>query len=653
MMRAHLEEVESYAGVSVANGIIGVVSSPNPFQVKEIIMAGAYDISGRGQVSNFIRNINPLNLFVEVNGHRISGGNATNRIQELDMQNAKFSSQFDFEDKATVKVTYRVLRQLPYTMLVDVSVTAHKPFSMGAGSIIYAPESLRNPQNLHTQVNVPEGTMHLMTTKARSPSNTLDLAASNTIVFPEKKGQEPLIIHEQWDANRQQMRFKRAMKKGETYTFSVVSSLLTSEHQKDAYNESQRLTIYAALQGRDNLIASHEKAWRALWDTGDIVVEGDAQLQLDIRNMLYHLYAFVREDSSYSLSPMGLSGLGYNGHVFWDTDIWVFPALLALQPELAKSLINYRFDRLEAAKRKAWIHGYKGAMYPWESAVTGDEETPIWALSGPFEHHISACVGLAAWNYYCVTQDTIWLAQKGWPMMKEIGDFWLSRVTEGDNGQFHIKNVVGADEWAENVDNDAWTNAAVKAHLKNLENAAGFLSLPINPNWAKVANGLVIERFPDGTTKEHRSYDGEPVKQADVNLLAYPLDEVTDPNRIRKDLEYYKTKIPDVGTPAMTKSIFALLYARLGEREKAYDTFLDAHRPNLWGPFRVIMETPRSYNPYFVTAAGGNLQALLMGFGGLKITPAGLIKEDVDLPKKWKKLILKGVGPENKTYTIE
>ncbi|MEN1783625.1 MAG: glycoside hydrolase family 65 protein [Bacteroidota bacterium] len=652
-IEADLDQFEQYAGVTVANGIIGVVSSPNPFQVKDIVMAGAYDVNGRGRVSNFIRNINPLNLFVEVDGHRISSANASNHTQQLDFYRGKFSSQFNFEDKATVKVTYRALRQLPYNTLVEVTVTAHKPFLMNAGSIIDTPESLRGPQNLHTQINVTGGTLNLMTTKAKSPSEKLELAACSTLLFPEEKAKEPVIIHEQWDANRQLMRFNKALKKGESYTFSVVSALLSSAHQADPYNESERLAIYGALQGRNQLVESHEAAWKTLWEEGDIIVKGDPQLQQDLRNMLYHLYAFVREESAYSLSPMGLSGLGYNGHIFWDTDIWVFPALLVLQPQLAKSLIEYRFDRLDAAKRNAWMHGYKGAMYPWESAVTGDEETPTWALSGPFEHHISACVGIAAWNYYSVTQDTTWLEEKGWPMMEAIGEFWLSRVTEDSNGQFHIKNVVGADEWAENIDNDAWTNGAVKTHFNNLKQAAIVLGKPLNTAWSQVANNLIIERFPDGTTREHRTYDGEPVKQADVNLLAYPLNIVTEANQIRKDLEYYKLKIPDIGTPAMTKSIFALLYARLGDTEKAYEAFLDAHRPNQWGPFRVIMEAPRSYNPYFVTAAGGNLQTLLMGFGGLKITDKGLVKEAVPLPKKWKQLILKGVGPENKTYTLE
>ena len=169
---------------------------------------------------------------------------------------------------------------------------------------------------------------------------------------------------------------------------------------------------------------------------------------------------------------MGLSGLGYNGHVFWDADLWMFPALLVLHPEMAKSMIEYRYERLDAARKNAFSHGYKGAMFPWESAGSGVEETPVWALSGPFEHHITACVGLAAWNYYCVTQDKEWLKEKGWPIISATADFWASRVERNGPGHYDIKNVVAADEWAENVDNNAFTNGAAKVLLQHATEAA-------------------------------------------------------------------------------------------------------------------------------------------------------------------------------------
>jgi len=345
--------------------------------------------------------------------------------------------------------------------------------------------------------------------------------------------------------------------------------------------------------------------------------------------------------------------LGYNGHVFWDMDLWMFPVYLVLHPEIAKSLMDYRFERLEAAKRNAFSHGYKGAMYPWESAGSGVEETPVWALSGPFEHHITACVALAAWNYYCVTRDKNWLREKGWPILSATADFWASRVERNGPHQYDIKNVVAADEWAENVDNNAFTNAAAKSNLQNAAKAARLLGIATNPDWEIVAQNIPVLRFKDGVTREHASYKGEGIKQADVNLLAYPLKEITDEKQIKTDLEYYNKRIPDAGTPAMTQAIFTLLYARLGDQAKAYQWFKDAYVPNLNPPFRVIAETKGGTNPYFATGAGGVLQAVIMGFGGLDITPVGIVQLKSVLPDSWKKLSITGVGVNSKTFEVK
>ncbi|MGL6068087.1 MAG: glycoside hydrolase family 65 protein, partial [Sediminibacterium sp.] len=465
-------------------------------------------------------------------------------------------------------------------------------------------------------------------------------------------GTEPRVIHEMWDNNMHLMKFTKKLKAGEAYRFSIAGTSITSAHHDDPLNEAERMTIFAKLEGRDRLLAFHQKAWAQLWKS-DIQIEGDPQSQQDIRSMLYHLYSFTREGSDMSPSPMGLSGLGYNGHVFWDTELWMYPALLVLHPEMAKSIVEYRFQRLGAAQKNAFNHGYKGAMFPWESAGTGVEETPVWALSGPFEHHITACVGIAAWNYYCVTQDKDWLREKGWPVLKETADFWASRVERNGPGKYDIKNVVAADEWAENVDNNAWTNAAAKAVLNYATDAAGLLGVKPNADWKVVAQNIPILKLDNGVTREHATYNGEGIKQGDVNLLAYPLKEVSDPKQIKKDLEYYETRVPTEGTPAMTQAIFALLYARIGDGDKAFHFFQDAYVPNLNPPLRVIAETKGGTNPYFATGAGGILQSLLMGFGGLEITPTGITQVKSALPKHWKKLTLTGIGIENKTFVVK
>ena len=640
-----------YYGITVANGMIGIVSSPQPFQVKDVVLAGAYDLYGRGRVSNFLKSFNLLNMRFSVDGSEVSVKNISSLKQSLDMHHASFTTSFDYLDKASISYTYYALRQLPFTVLMDITIKAKKDIEIMPSSLMEAPDALRDVQNYYNEIDRPHALISLLTSTAKSPTGKLLMCASNTFLFNEPRGQEPRLIHEMWDNNMHLLKFTKRIKAGETYRFSIAGSSITSAHDEDPLNEAERLTIFAKLQGADRLISFHDKAWDELWKS-DIQVNGDEQSQQDIHSMLYHLYSFSREGTSFSLSPMGLSGLGYNGHVFWDADLWMFPALLVLHPELAKSMVEYRYERLEAARKNAFNHGYKGAMFPWESAASGVEETPVWALSGPFEHHITACVGLAAWNYYCVTQDKKWLMEKGWPLLSATADFWTSRVERNGPGHYDINNVVAADEWAENVDNNAFTNGAAKVLLHDATEAAKILGISADPDWLVVSDNIPILQL-NGVTREHAKYNGEGIKQGDVNLLAYPLKLITDSVQVRKDLEYYQSRVPNQGTPAMTQAIFALLYARLGEGNKAFHFFKDAYIPNLNPPFRVIAETKGGTNPYFATGAGGVLQSLLMGFGGLDITPTGIVQVPSRLPSGWKSLTITGVGADKKNYNVK
>jgi len=644
-------DARQYYGATVANGMIGVVASPEPFKVKDVVLSGAYDLYGRGRVSNFLRSFNLLNMQIDINGKRVSAANVSNFTQELNMREASFTATCNLGTQATISYTYYALRQLPFTVLMDVTITARESIDLSAASVMEAPDALRDVQNYYNEIDRPHAVIQLLTSTAKSPTGKLQLCASNSFLFPEVHGQEPRVIHEMWDNNMHLMKFNKKLSAGQTYRFSIAGTSITSAHHDDPLNEAERMSLFARLEGRDRLVQKHKKAWEELWKS-DIVIEGDNQAQQDVRSMLYHLYSFVREGNDLSISPMGLSGLGYNGHVFWDTELWMYPALLVMQPALAKSLVEYRFQRLPAARRNAFSHGYRGAMFPWESAGTGVEETPVWALSGPFEHHITACVGLAAWNYYCVTQDKDWLKEKGWPILRETADFWASRVERNGPGKYDINNVVAADEWAENVDNNAFTNAAAKAVLQHASSAAKVLGLPADPDWKHVADNIPILVMENGVTKEHATYKGEGIKQADVNLLAYPLREITAPAQIKKDLQFYETRIPNEGTPAMTHAIFSLLYARLGDAANAHKFFKESYEPNLLPPFRVIAETKGGTNPYFATGAGGVLQSVLMGFGGLDITEKGIQQLQSTLPPTWKSLIISGVGTEKKTYSI-
>lgn len=637
----------NYYGITVANGMVGLVSSPEPMKVQDVVLNGVYDYYQRGRVSNILKTFNHMNMHLELDGRRIGKKDISNYTQMLDMKRALLTTTYEVGNSVSVKQDLMSLRNLPFTAMSVIEIKVKKDIQITPVNYIEAPNHLSDVRNLYAEIDRPHVLIPLMTSVAFSPGKK-KVATSTSFIFPEKHGKQPKIIHEDWDYNMHLMKFRKTLKKGETYRFAVVGSTISSAHNNDPHNEAERLTIFAKLEGTERLLKAHQQAWDKLWQS-DIQVEGDLRSQRAIRSAIYHLYSFARKGTAYSLSPMGLSGLGYNGHVFWDTELWMYPPLLALQPEIAKSLLEYRYERLGAAKQNAFAHGYDGAMYPWESAEYGSEDTPVWALTGPFQQHISATVGWAFWKYYQVTNDKEWLRTRGYPVLKEVADFWSSRVERTGEGNYEINNVIGANEWEENIDNNAFTNGMVKTVLEFTSQAAEVLGLSPNPDWRHVAANIPILKFPDGTTKENETYNGVTIKQADVNLLSYPLKVVTEREDILKDLKYYEPRLAPDG-PAMGGAILAVLYARLGDAEKAYELFKKSYLPNEVPPFGVLAETAGGTNPYFATGAGGMLQSVLFGIGGLDITDDGIKQLKTSLPKQWKSLKMTGIGVGEKTF---
>lgn len=641
----------NYYGVTCANGMIGLVSSPNPMEVSAVVLNGVYDYYQRGRVSNILKGFNHLNMWMNVDGARLDRSNISHFSQTLDMKKAALVTTFDYGAKVTVKHSMMALRHLPYTAMSIIEVTAKEAVEITAASVIQAPNHLKDVRNYYSEIDRPHVKIPLLTSVAESPSGKHKVAASNSFVFNEAHGSEPQLIHEDWDYNMHLAKFRKQLAAGTTYRFSVVASTTSTAQYEDPHNEAERLTIFAALEGTNRLLSKHQQAWEELWES-DIIIEGDEQAQRDVRFAIYHLYSFARAGTAYSLSPMGLSGLGYNGHVFWDTEIWMYPPLLVLQPDIAQSLLEYRFERLEAAKQNAFAHGYQGAMYPWESAGDGSEDTPVWALTGPFQHHISGDIAWACWKYYQVTQDKEWLRSRGYPIMEAVADFWVSRVERNARGQYDIKNVIGANEWEENIDNNAYTNGMAITCLRDAVSAAKELGIPADPAWSEVADHIPILQFPDGTTRENATYNGQMIKQADVNLLAFPMKIITEEAQIRKDLAYYEQRMSPDG-PAMGFSVLATLYGRLGEAEKAHRFFVRSYQPNQVPPFGVIAETAGGTNPYFATGAGGMLQAVLFGLGGLDIGDTGISQQQTKLPTAWKSLVMKGLGVNKQSFKVE
>ena len=634
---------ENYFGATMANGQIGIVTDDTPLKTKEIILNGVYEASPENGISRIVRGIEFLNLHLYINSQEIKSDNIENWSQVISMKEGISTTSFSFKDLAKINYSILANRAIPFSAMAIVEITPLKDIEILANNYMIVPEELKEAKSQYRVLKDNQFLMPVFGTTAKTLRGKYTIAASTTFLFDGQTETLKQIGNE--------VGFTKKLLKGKKYRFAIAGGICTSKDVTDPLNESERQPIFALQEGIDKLVTRHKNAWAELWNTGDIQIEGDLDAQQRVRFALYNLYSFVRSESRQSIAPMGLSSQGYNGHIFWDTELWMYPSLLVMQPEMAKSCLDYRSDRLQKAKQKASIYGYKGAMFPWESDDTGEEATPTWALTGIFEQHITSDVAIAFWNYYSMTQDTSWLKSE-YKVLKETADFWVSRVVKNVDGSYSILNVVGADEYAQHVDDNAFTNASAIETLKNTIKAATILGEPINQKWIEVSNNIVIHK-KDGITQNYKGYNGQMIKQGDVNLLAYPLHIITDKSQIEKDLAYYSEKIDKKDGPAMAHGILSVLYARLGDKEKAYDHFVKAYLPNSRPPFGVFSESANSNNPYFATGAGAMLQAIIYGFGGVEQTDNGLKYNKGILPKNWKSLKIIGIGDDEKTIIIK
>ena len=647
LWQLHAVDIQTpYAPAPMANGCIGILPQKEPFAVEHVMLNHVFDAASPHVVSRVMRGINPFCLSMKIDNKKVDTSNISDWQQTIDMRRAVHHTSFHTLEKADVSYELCALRNLPYAGLIRVTVQACKDMLLEVRSGMGIPDDYSQSSIRYREMEADGNRMYMLESDATSRLGYRRVASTSSFLF---NGEQIKPIY---DEATRELFFSIQLKKGETFCFSLVGSVCSSRDFFDPYNEAERQVIYAVHEGEEALMQAHYRLWDELWQ-GDIRIEGDDDAQRIVRFALFNLYSSCRGGSRLSIPPMGLSLQGYNGHIFWDTELWMYPPMLLLNQDIARSMLDYRFDRLPAARKKALAYGYRGAMFPWESDDSGEEATPTHALTGPFEHHITADIGIACWNYYCVTRDVRWLQREGYPLLKEIADFWTSRVTRNQDGSYSIHNVTGADEYANGVTDNAFTNGAASLALKYACQAAEICGEKVPEIWWEIGENIRVLQFENGVTREHSTYKGEMIKQADANLLAYPLGLITDEYRQRQDLEYYAERIDQKDGPAMSYSVYCVQYARMGEADKAYEMFRRCYEPNLRKPFGVISETPTSNNPYFMTGAGGLLQAVLNGFCGLQITDEGIVQLPSALPSHWKRVTVTGVGSDKKTYVRE
>ena len=460
---------------------------------------------------------------------------------------------------------------------------------------------------------------------------------------------------------------------GETQTFLTVvrTTIETPVGGVTAAAQADFRAAAAMAANGTALLDSHVDAWAAVWTSG-LEIEGRPDVARAVNSSLYSLYSSARPDRPFGLSPGGLTA-GYYGHVFWDQDTWMFPPINALAPQLAESLLDYRFNRIAAAEARAqgYRPPYSGTMFPWQSALSGFETTPTFASYGPDrEIHVNGDIASAAIAYFRGTGDEAWLAAKGYPLLSGIANFWLSKIALSGNPPpallpnasdlLHIRSVVGPDEYHDHVDDSAYTNAVAALSLRYAAQAAALLGRDpgFAAQWRDFASRIYLPfnasgpGIPEGGL--HPEYDqyelGVTVKQADTILLAFPLGfehATMTPAAVANDLAYYGNHTDTKNGPAMTWAMYHVGFVGLGAAfaEKASSMLNQSFQLNAWPPFSTWMESPGGRGtPNFLTGAGGFLQAALSGFPGLRLTDTALALQSPQLAPGATRVVLRGLA---------
>jgi trehalose/maltose hydrolase-like predicted phosphorylase len=487
----------------------------------------------------------------------------------------------------------------------------------------------------------------------------LAMAQAAAIGLPA--GLKPISVELYRSQYRLALNLRVKVEKNKTYTFTK-----TIANSRDGWGGNAKANVALAQTARadgfERLLTAHRKAWAELWKS-DIVIDGDAAAQLAVRSDLYYLLSSSTANTAWPLGACALT-TGYAGHVFWDSDSWIFPALLLLHPERAKSLIDFRARTLAAAQARAKAHGYKGAMFPWEAdPERGTEETPHFAaILGEREIHINADIAISQWQYWLASQDKAWLEMKGWPVIREVAAFWASRVTWNEEKQrYDIDHVTSVEENFTDIPNDSFTNASVRKVMTIAIQVAALVGAKADPVWHEIAEKLVVPF--DARTQRYLDFDASVEHSIDpwgatvLTLLSYPsLDLPMSPQVRRNDYAHAMQPIQQAHEIPATMGLppISIAAATMGDTAEATKWFDYNHRDELFKPpFNVRAETTTNNTGYFITASAGFLQNLIYGFSGMRIEPSGLNQAYAPvLPAAWRSLTFTQIAFRGKHYRI-
>ncbi|QTN00928.1 family 65 glycosyl hydrolase [Sediminibacillus dalangtanensis] len=497
----------------------------------------------------------------------------------------------------------------------------------------------------------------------------LQVGCHTSHYLPNNNDIEPDIEHDE-----QKIYFSYTFDKKKTDAVEIIKQNIyvdTLRHGDDL-KERAKSIYYRLLDVEfETLLRSQEDYLKLFWERSDVEIQGEAKLQEGIRFNLFHLLQSSGRDKFSNISAKGLSGEGYEGHYFWDTEIYLFPVFLMTNPELAKQLLIYRYSILEHARQWARTLGHRqGALFPWRT-ITG-EECSSYFPSGSAQYHISADIAYSYIQYYFATHDEQFMLDYGAELLIETARLWMDTGHFRRDGSFAIDEVTGPDEYTCLVNNNYYTNVMAKHNLlwaakiverlpkwderlaEQLFDQIGFVEEEVEA-WKRAAENMYLPYDPEldinpqddsflhkkkwdlsETPDEEKPlllhyhpltlYRYQVCKQADTILAHFLLEDEQQYSTLENTYDYYE-KITTHDS-SLSSCVFSIMASKLGYMEKAYDYFIETARLDLDNT------KGNTKDGLHMANMGGTWMAIVFGFAGLRIKEDGLHMAP-QLPDEW------------------
>ena len=703
---------KSEAIMYLGNGYMGLRSvNEEPYlqDVRNCFVAGTFNKFDKDEVSELPNIADVTRLNIQIDGERFSleFGETKDYVKQLNLKTAELTRSFNWVSPKGKELRFHFRRFVSLEnlhligMKMEVESLTH-PVMISFESGINAQMSNSGAQHFR------EGEMRifdkrfiqLIQTTTESKIDIVLNTVHKVMVNGKEVEKEPIMV---MDRRKVWLHFEAELQPNHTLTMEKLTTVNTSRDEEvdndyytlqDLRKHSLATLRHEVEKGYEAAFAESKTAWQTkVWDQYNFTIKSEDPFDLlALRFALYHLTIMTpAHDNRMGIGAKALSGEGYKGHSFWDTEVFILPFFIYSNPQIAKSLLEYRYHGLVGARKKAKENGYEGAMYPWEAAwPTDGEVTPVWGAvdivtgeqtkiwSGFIEQHITSDIAYAVWQYYKITNDQEFMDQYGYEMIFDTARFWVSRLEWNEEKQeYHINDVVGPDEYKEHVNNNAFTNhmahfnieLAIQYYQELKEKRPELLAnlktkLDLEKSYSVWTEKIYQIYLPQPREKDQiipqddtylskqiinlekyknqtkvgsifLDYNLEQVneiqvsKQADIMILFLLLENKFRPEVKVANFHYYEPKT--LHDSSLSLSTHAILANDLGIEEMAYSLFRRAAEIDL-GP---AMHS--SDHGVHAASIGGIWQSVVLGFGGVRMVD-GKLRINPRLPKHWGEL---------------